>query len=207
VYRKKALSYIDFLFSSNDIIIFIGKTVCSEVDAVDRKGILCFTDDSVNYLSVALGIAMTTNKRVLVVCEDYTILRYFSSILQIASSGCTNLFFIVLVTGEYTYSGGQPTIFGRLRSPKGMLFNSGMLTHDYNSYFKNKTTVKNLRNILDRTMGPVIGLLNIDDKKIVGSNTIDNNMIEFIRFVRDVSVGTSAFRSQSVFVLELKKDV
>lgn len=204
MYRAKALSYINFLFSDNDVMIFIGKTVCSEVNNTDRTGSIYFTDDTVNYFSIALGIAMTTNKRILVICEDHILLRYFSSILQIASSGCTNLFFIVLTTNEYTDSGGQPTVFGLLRSPKGILFNSGMLTHDYSIYFKNKTTVKNLRDILDRTVGPVIGLLNIDDKRMVGAEIVENDMLEFMKFIRNTGVGTSAFRPHDMFKLEVK---
>lgn len=164
--RKKALDYIEYMFPSDDMIIYIGETLCGEVHNTDREFAILMDKDYLDYFSLALGIAMTTEKRIILVCEDYYVLKYFKSVVQISVSQCKNIVILVLVTGEYAAAGGQPTIFNSIRSPKGVFFNMGLLTHDYTNYFKNKGTLKSIIDMLTRFNCPVVGLIRVENKKL-----------------------------------------
>jgi hypothetical protein len=182
--RKRALNYIDYIFDEEDMIVYIGEVVCSEVTNKDREFVLFF-DDKLDYFSLVLGIAMTTNKRIVIVCEDYSILKYFKSVIHIAISQCTNIIILVLKTGEYTLTGGQPTTFDSIRSPKGVFFNIGFLTHDYTNHFKNKSTLNNVITTLNRIKVPVLGIINIDNKRLFEDELPQQDFLDKVLKLRE----------------------
>jgi len=169
--RKRVLTGIKDLVSQDDIVFCIGKTLSKEASIFTEHTI--FIDDNfVDFLSIITGLAMTTERRVLIIIEDQYMLKYFNTILQIAVSKCTNLFIITIVTSLYDVVIPQTNLFNTLRSIKGILFNSGILTHEYTKYFETKASVKQLKGIYDSTIGPVIGLVAISSNRLynVGDN-------------------------------------
>lgn len=178
--RKKVLSYIDLVFPKEDIIFYLGYLMCSEMLITDREGALFIPNVDVDYIAIALGMAITSKKRVVIVCEDWLLLKYFKSVLQIGASKCTNIVIILLVTGEYTESGGQPTIYNSLRSMQGVFFNLGLLTYDYTKYFKNKNTLKSIINIVVHFNSPVVATIKIDDNRLFNISECSTNTNVFI---------------------------
>ena len=83
-----------------------------------------------------------------------------------------------MVTEEYSEYGNLPTIYRGIRFMKGVVFNLGILSHDYTAYLKNKVTVKQLSDILKNTIGPVVGTVTITDTKL-GSVEVETKLITF----------------------------
>lgn len=164
--RKKLLSNIKSIISPQDRLLFLGTTICSEYNGLIDNNIALMPDSTIDYFSIMLGMAMSKSNRFFCVCEDNYLLRHFTSILQIAASKCINIFIIILVTEEYSDNNELPTIYSSLRSTKGIIFNAGILSHDYTAYLKNKTSIAQLVNILHGTLGPVISLVNVEDKRL-----------------------------------------
>ena len=169
--RKKALSNIKHLIDDSDIVFCIGKTLCEEAPVFTDGTFLVF-NEYIDGFSLAIGTAITTTKRVIVIAEDGYLLRYFSSILQAAVSKCSNLFFIVLISNVYDTSLTQPTLTRYLRSIEGMLFNAGFLSHNYDKYFENKTSLNKLKSIYSRTIGPVVGLVSIKSNRLYNTDSL-----------------------------------
>jgi len=195
--RKKVLTGIKELIASTDVVFCIGSSLCKE-SPIYNEGTLYVNNDHIDMFAVALGVAMATDKRVIVVAEDAYFLRYFNSILQASVSKCMNLFFIILVTDFYDSKVKQSTITKAFRSVKGMLFNTGMMTHEYSVYFNNKNSVSTLKNIILNTIGPAVGLVNITNNRIYDkeeAKELDLNNI--ISFIRNKELKTSMRKAQN----------
>ena len=195
--RKKILTGIKELITSTDVVFCIGASLCKE-SPIYNEGTLYINHDHMDMFAVALGIAMSTDKRVIVVAEDVYFLRYFNSILQASVSKCMNLFFIILVTELYDPTIKQHTIIKALRSVKGILFNTGVMTHEYSVYFNNKNSVSTLKNIILNTIGPAVGLVDITSNRIYDKEEpkeLDLNKI--ISFIRNRELKTSMRKAQN----------
>lgn len=155
----------------NDIVIFSGNNLSKEAYQFDREG--NFYIDSVDEIaqSIALGVAMSTDKRVFLICEDSTFLKDFGCAAQTAVSKCKNIFYVILNSGYYQDEGKQPTIFNEISGIKGVLFNLGFVVHDYTLYFKNKESVAYMKNIINTIRGPLTIIIKID---IGVKNKLDN---------------------------------
>ena len=160
----------------SDLAIFIGDDVCRESNLYRQHNFNLYfdgTDDGI--ISLALGIAIGTDKRVFVFCEDQYFIKNTTEFLQSGVSRCKNLFFILLVTGVYTEVPNTPTIFDSIIYQHGLLFNMGFLVHDYSNLFKiNKNPIKTIREYWSRTRGPLAVLLKIEK----GSKEMDS--VEFV---------------------------
>lgn len=178
--RKKALSYIDLLLPNEDVFIYLGNLICCELPIINRKSVLFVPDVNVDFLAIALGMAITTTKRIVIVCEDYILLKYFQSVLQIGVSGCKNIVIVLLLSGEYTESGGQPTIYNSFRSMYGVFFNMGILVQDYTKYFKNKTTLANIFGIASNYNSPAMITIKIDDNRLYNISEYTTDISSFI---------------------------
>ena len=175
--RKKALGYLGSVVNETDALILIGATVCGACSFKESSNVALLLDEQVDYFSIMLGLSMISEKRFFLVCEDRYFLRHFGTILQVAVSKCKNIFIIVMVTEEYSEYDHLPTIYKGIRSMKGVVFNLGILSHDYTAYLKNKSTSKQLSDILKNTIGPVIGLVTISDTKLF-SNSIETKLMD-----------------------------
>lgn len=173
--RKKVLNGLKQILDEESVIFCVGEGLVNEVDFSDMPGLFTFSNEHLDVLSVAVGVAIATERRVFVITEDSYVLRHFASILQAAVSKCSNLFFIVLVTTQYTVGNNLNTLFNYLRSVKGILFSSGMLTHDYTAYFETKASLKKVREVIRTSRGPAVGLINISNLKTYGSFENNNN--------------------------------
>lgn len=154
------------LFSSylkeNDLIIFAGTNICKEAYLNDREGNFYIEDETGLGLSLALGIALNTDKRVFLLCDDYYFIKDLSAVLQAALSKCTNLFLVVLNSGEYQYSGHNTTTFRSIPAFKTVMFGAGFLINDYTRHFSNVHSAKGAKNLLKNLHGPVVIVIDID---------------------------------------------
>lgn len=153
------------LFSSylkeNDLAIFAGTNICKEAYLNDREGNFYMEEETGVGISLALGIALNTDKRVFLFCDDYYFIKDLSATLHVSLSKCTNLFLVVLNSGEYQYSGHNPTIFRSIIAFKGLMFNAGFLVNDYTRHFSNIQNSKGAKNLLENLHGPVFIVIDI----------------------------------------------
>jgi hypothetical protein len=160
----------------SDLAIFIGKNICKEANPYRQHNFnLYFDEFDDGILSLALGVAMGTDKKVFVFCEDQYFIRNMSEFLQSSVSKCKNLFFILLINGSYTEVPNTPTIFNSVSSQHGILYSMGFLIHDYNRFFKaSKNPVNAIKEYWSKATGPLVVLL----KTEIGSKAMDD--IEFV---------------------------
>ena len=182
--RKRVFSGFSKLLSEEDVVFCIGKELICESKFEVFEGVCYFDDLSIDYLAVALGIAMGSKKRVFLFCDDSYLIKYINTMVQISASGCVNFYIIILNTGSYNNELKIPSLAQSIRSIKGTLFNLGILVHDYSIYFNNKQGLANLKSILDKSLGPLAALIDIDDKRLYG-RTIqkDYDLESFRRFI------------------------
>lgn len=155
--RKKRFTLVRLFLSlleDNDIVVVAGKGLCEEVYRYDRNGYFYIENSNGVAASVALGIAMNTNKRVFVLCNDYDLLKEVGASIQVAASKCINIFYVLFVEGRYVDDGNSPTVLERLSSIEGALFNFGFGVDMYDDYFHKDGCLKELKGILDKTKGP-----------------------------------------------------
>jgi len=191
--RKKFLNNVKDLVFENDIVFCIGQSLCNEAPELS-KGTVFINDTHTDILSVALGVAMTTDKRVLLILEDQYLLSNFNAVFQIAVSKCTNLYLIVATSTLYTHEVAQTNLFNSIRSMVGVLVNTGMLVHEYSKYFETKKSLKLLKDIYSRTIGPVISFVVITNNRLYTTCGDTRNLEELntlSEFIKDKSLETS----------------
>lgn len=196
--REKVVKSILSCIKNNDITIFLGAGLCKEIYKYDKDESFYITDNNCNGLMVALGIAMNTDKRVFVFCNDSDLLKNMSCMLNIAISKCKNIFVIILQSGKYQESGGQLNIFDSILAPKGILFNMGFLVLDYTVHLKNKTTLKILDNLIERNVGPTASIVKVTSSTI---NKGDDVIIESVllkdrikSFIKNTEIGSALYK-------------
>lgn len=147
--------------TDKDIGVYIGNGLSKEAfPYIQNKYSLFFSGAEDYLLSMALGMAMCTDKRVFVFCNDYYFIRNFVEFMQIGVSRCRNIFIVMFTHGKYPYVTNAPNIFDSVSSQHGTLFNMGFLVHDYKNYFKkSKNPIKEIRQIWDRARGPLAVLM------------------------------------------------
>ena len=140
-----------------DVGIFIGEGICREAAPYLGEGSYLFFPDSENYiLSMALGMAIGTDKRVFLFCEDNYMLRNISELMQVGIAKPRNFFLILFTSGEYPGVPDTPNIFSSANSRHGMLYELGFIVHDYKNQFKfSKNPITFVRQTWDRVRGPL----------------------------------------------------
>jgi len=195
---KKVIQTMLSCIKDNDVVIFSGDELCKEAYEYYRDGNFYIRDNNCNGLSLALGIAMNTNKRVFVFCTDSDLIKNISYMLNIAVSKCKNIFVVVLVSGKYQESGGQVNIFDSISSPKNLLFSMGFLVFDYTFHLKNKGTVKELKQLIERSIGPVVSIIKVTGglSNLESYNIPDNKLLidRFKKFIQNKIIGTSLYK-------------
>lgn len=189
--RNSVIRILSKAMEEGDVGIFIGKGVCGEAFLYDRKGNL-YVSETDNILSLGLGIAMCSKRRVFIFCEDSYFLNNLADASHIAVSKCNNIFIVLLVTGIYTDIGNHPTIFNSLSAPKAMLYNMGFIIHNYTRQFKNsRNPIKEINAIWSRAKGPLVATVEVDrgGKKVFlpAGKEIDS-MKTISHFIKDLNV-------------------
>jgi len=160
--RQKIIKLFTSYLNDNVLIIFAGNNICKEAYLYDRPGNFYFEDETGIGLSLALGIAMCTDKRVFVFCDDYYFLKELSSSVHMAVSKCRNIFLVVLISGEYQHTGHNPTVFNEINAPKTLMFGAGFLINDYTKHFSDVATSKSVKKMLPNLYGPLFIAIYID---------------------------------------------
>lgn len=184
--RRRVFSGFSKILSKDDIVFCIGKELNTESKFEAFEGVYSFDDVAVDYFAIALGVAMGSKKRVFLFCEDSYFIRYINTMVQISISDCTNFYVVIFNTGIYFNGLKIPSLSAAIRSVKGTLFNLGVLVHDYSMYFDNVRDVNKLKAILDNSLGPLVSVVDIDDKRLYGKNYKITTDLEALRaFVLD----------------------
>jgi hypothetical protein len=184
------------LLEDNDVVVVSGEKLGEQAFKYDKEGRF-YIDCVGTAISVALGIANNTDKRVFVLCNDGDFLRDIGAAAQTAVSVCRNIFIVIFDEGRYSDDGGSPTIFRTVTSIKGFLFNLGFGVNDYSDFFYKKGPLKELKLILDRSTGPTAIIIKVETKGSKKFNKISYSKVELRnrinKFVRDSSLGTSLY--------------
>ena len=196
--RYSVVRILSNALEDGDVGIFIGDGICSEALAYDRPGNL-YLSDAENLLSLGLGIAMCSKRRVFIFCEDSYFLNSLSDASHIATSKCNNIFLVVLATGIYTDVGEHPTIFNSLSAPKAMLYDMGFIVHNYTKQFKNsRNPVKEINAIWSRSKGPLAVIVEVD-KGVKKENFLraeeNSSLKNIINFIKDLNTEIYEYKS------------
>jgi hypothetical protein len=191
-----------------DVAVFIGESLCNEAQAYDREGNLYLSEYN-NAIGIGLGIAMCSDRRVFIFCNDSFFFRNLSDSIQVAVSKCKNIFIVLFISGTYSDIGKFPTLYNSINSVSGVLFNSGFMVHNYNRLFRNiKNPVKEIKAIFSTARGPLVIITEVDcpiQKQIENNSTLEAESIEKIRsfiinkdipsfnFIPPISLDTSFF--------------
>jgi hypothetical protein len=189
VMLKKFCSFL----TDTDIVIFGSKDLSKEASEIYKSGHFYITDNFGLAVSVGLGIAMCTDKRVFVFVGEGDILRDFGIILQMAASKCQNMFLIIFNNGVYQNAGGFPNIFNKMVSQMSVLFSLGCRTFNLTKDFEKKE-MRDTKHFIARTIGPASIILNIDKSKNIYADTkVKNHIGEFKELLRDKEKKSSLY--------------
>lgn len=182
--RRRIFSGFTKILPKDVVIFCIGKELISEAKFETFGGVCYFDDLSVDYLAIALGIAMASKKRIFLFCEDSYLMRYINTVAQISVSGCTNMYVMVFRTSVYSNNLYIPSLAKTIRSLKATLFNLGVLVHDYTIYFESANSVTKLKGILIKSLGPLVALIDVDNKRLYGDGgSVSDNISKLCDFV------------------------
>jgi len=204
--RTTGLKEITKRISRNDISIFIGDALCEEAYLNDRdNNFYIYSNYSIG-LSFALGIALSTDKRVFVFSSDNLFLSDVSTSLQMAVSGCKNLFYVLFNSDVHLKAGGHPNIFSSLSHPQGMFFRMGFTSFVFDHFFSTVGGLKEMGEVMSTLIGPVVIFVSVS-KKMGNRSLIDKPMSFFIkRLKNNLKVeSTSLYNPPNINDIELVK--
>lgn len=140
-----------------DVGIFVGEGICREAAPYLGEGSYMFFPDSEdNIISMVLGMAIGTDKRVFLFCEDNYMIRNISELMQVGIAKPRNLFLVLFTSGEYPGVPDTPNIFASANSRHGTLYELGFLVHDYKNQFKfSRNPITFVKQTWDRVRGPL----------------------------------------------------
>lgn len=196
---KRYRAIRDFLscLEQNDVAVFSGESISKEAYLYDKKGYFYTTDSYGMAPSLALGIAMSTDKRTFIFDGDGSCMMELSSLAQIAASKTNNIFYVILDNGCYQAAGGQPTIFREMSSVKGFIFSLGFTVFELTNYFKSKSSVLKMQKIVRNLRGPAAIIIKVDKGVNNKIGDLDIDKIELrdriTEFIKDMNLGTSLF--------------
>ncbi len=158
--RYTFIRLVNQAVGEGDICVFIGDSISREAYMYDRPGNLYIPDGNFYGISMALGIAIGTDRRVFICCDSVYILRNLSELAHLAVSGCKNLFIIIHQNSFYLEDKSLPNIFDSFSNPHGVLFNMGFRVHDYSRSFNNqRNPIKELKSNWRSAVGPLVVLM------------------------------------------------
>lgn len=168
--------------SEEDIGIFIGDCLCVESINKDRRNNIYIRSAYDYGISIGIGIAMNTDKRVFIFCEDSYFLRNVSESIQAAVSKCRNLYIIILVSGMYNNFDSCYTVFDSIISPRGMLYNMGFMVHNYSKQLRNvEDSSDEIKAIWSKIKGPLAITVDVENSEGMMSQELNNFCEERIK--------------------------
>jgi len=195
--RFRVLKHFIDCLSDNDVAVFSGPEFSREAFENDRDGNFYVLDSPGLAASLALGMAMNSNKRVFLFVGDGEFLMEFGSYAQIAVSKCKNIICVILDNDCYQSAGGSPTIFRSLNSVAGVIFNMGLISLNYTPHFEGRFDLSNMKKKVGNLIGPVAILINIEkgDNKNVGNVALSKKELSerLKKFIENESLGSSMF--------------
>lgn len=195
--------------NDNDIAIFIGPTLCKEAYQYDRPNNFYMEDAHGFGLSVALGLAMGTDKRIFVFMGEGDLLRQISSLIQMKASKCPNIFLVLLDNGVYQDGCGLPNIMEAVKSKLALMFHLGLVVFDFTFYF-NRKEFKKMSQFMVSLRGPMTILINVDLGLKKNLPDIDINPEDMVsrltEKIKDIESDTSLFDPASVLNINDIKD-
>lgn len=196
--RYRAIKDFLFCLEENDIVVFSGENISREAYQYDRKGYFYVLDSYGVGPSLALGMAMFTDKRVFVIDGDGGFMMELGTAAQMAVSRCQNIFYVVLDNGCYQSAGGHPTIFREISAVKGFIFNLGFTVYEFTPYFTNKKSISNMCKMVKNMKGPAMIRIKVDKghKKDIENVNISKNELKkrITSFINNKELGTSLFK-------------
>lgn len=156
--RHEAIAAILSILNEDNIAIFTTGMISREALSIkDRNGNLYMIGSMGLASSVGLGIALNSNKKVVIIDGDGSALMDLGTMAVIGSEKAENLIHVVLDNGVYQSTGGQPTISSKIDLSKIAKIAGYSCT----------TVIENLedKNILDKLMGskgPVCIVMKVD---------------------------------------------
>lgn len=184
---KKSLDFI----KPADIVIFSGKDLSGIGSEFHTPGRLYI--DYINLaIPLAIGIAMSTDKRVFVFVNETELLNNFSIIYQVAASYCRNLFVIILNGNGLIADTNVPNIFNTAVSNLAVFFNIGCATFNLTDDF-NKKRFKILKEFFNKSIGPMTAIMIVEKDREIHKAKKINFFNEFCTFIRDASIKTSLY--------------
>ena len=154
-----------------DIVIFSNSEL-SCLGYKDENRFFYFLNDNSLSISFALGVALSTNNRVILLCTDQDLISNFSSILQAGVSNRTNLIIICFTMGSYDSIDGINNIGSSIKSFIHLSFGSGFITYDHTNHFTPPAD-KNYKNFFKRINNASSSIL-----VLLNSDTSSNKNIE-----------------------------
>jgi len=159
--RYTVVKHMINLLHGNDVMIFSGQALCEEAFEHYKDNHFYINGPAGVAVSVALGMAMCTDKRIFVFIGEGELLRELGVLVQMGASKCRNMFLIILDNGCYQSAGGHPNIFESLLSKRGFMYNANMRVSTFTKHLKGKHR-NNLRNRFERLVGPMVILMDVD---------------------------------------------
>ena len=199
-------------FKDNDVAIFAGKELCKEAYQYDRPGNFYIEDSYGSAISIALGAAMCTEKRIFIVVGEGDFLRDLSVASQLSASKCANIFLIVLDNGIYQDVGNLPNIMHSMKSKRGVMFNLGLIVFDFTVYLR-KREFKKMRDFMKNIRGPIVIFFDVDAGKQKDLENIKISKLDqkerLMKFLANKEMGTSLHKitGPSLHVKDVKPEV
>jgi hypothetical protein len=189
--RYKAIEHFLDCLNDDDVVVLAGKGICKESYKYDRDGYFYMIDSEDLAASTALGLAVAVENRVFVLVDDFCFISELSSAVQIAVSGCKNVFYVVFNSGYYQDDTDLPTVGSNVKTMKVLLYGLGFVYYEFTNYLKNKQSRDNMKKIIDNLKGPTAILINVDkglDKKLdeieLSKEKNKDRIVEFIKTSR-----------------------
>lgn len=186
--------------NDNDICVFGNHLLSSFAVDYHRDGFIYSNSTNKQLMSYSgIGIAYSTNKRVFIIVREGDLLEDMSLPFQIAASKLKNIFYVIF--NANMYDGVQiETQINNIYALKGVLFNMGLIVHDYTKYLKDKSSINNMRNIISTLVGPLGTIINTDWQRQQPKDLSDDvfDMYKLNSYIVDESIGTSAFISPKI---------
>lgn len=187
--RNKVMAELLKVLNIDNIIICVGEDLIKESKFINYPGFVGVSDISINYIAVALGIAMASKYKVILLCDDAYLLRYINTMAQVGVSECINFYVLVFRTSSYSNDLMHSTLLKVIRSIKGVLFNFGILVHDYTPYFKEASTIKVVSSIFNKSLGPLVANIDIDNLRFYNKNYPSFSWDTFVKYLNNTTSG------------------
>lgn len=149
--------------NDDDLIVCSGEGISREVYEYDKKSYFYVLDSFGMALSLALGMAVSTDKKIFVLVDDADFIAGLSSAVQMTISQCKNIFCVIFNSGYYqNYESNLFSISGNVKTMKVLLYGLGFVFYVFNGHFKTKKSRENVKSILNNVVGPIAILIDVD---------------------------------------------